>query len=116
MTLQGPEAVWSCLVWSCLHSIAACRLLHVLMLPALTSALAEWLTAALHSLCSGPELRSVGEACTAPQARNLALCGQLQEVHRSLTTLLPRLPPSAAAALGYAVLPNFLLPSFPPDM
>jgi hypothetical protein len=32
--------------------------------------------------------------------RNIALCSQLQEVHRSLVTLLPRLPGPAAAALS----------------
>jgi hypothetical protein len=52
---------------------------------------------------AGPDLRSVAGACTGGQARNIALCGQLAEVHRSLATLLPRLPPPAAAALACAL-------------
>lgn len=47
-------------------------------------------------------------ACTGPQARNLSLFGQLQEVHRSISTLLPRLPPSAAASLGYYASPPLM--------
>lgn len=34
-----------------------------------------------------------------PQLRNIALCSQLQEAHRSLAALLPRLPAPAAAPL-----------------
>lgn len=37
------------------------------------------------------------------QVRNIALCSQLQEVHRSLAGLLPRLPASAALALAPAM-------------
>jgi hypothetical protein len=41
-----------------------------------------------------------GGGANAAQVRNIALCSQLQEVHRSLVTLLPRLPAPAAAALA----------------
>jgi hypothetical protein len=41
-----------------------------------------------------------GGGANAAQVRNIALCSQLQEVHRSLVTLLPRLPAPAAAALS----------------
>ncbi|WIA37300.1 hypothetical protein OEZ86_014238 [Tetradesmus obliquus] len=60
---------------------------------------AEYMAAA------GPELRQVslgpgaGGGANAAQVRNIALCSQLQEVHRSLVTLLPRLPAPATAAL-----------------
>lgn len=47
------------------------------------------------SLGPGP-----GGAANGGQVRNIALCSQLQEVHRSLVTLLPRLPGPAAAALS----------------
>lgn len=40
-----------------------------------------------------------GGGANASQLRNIALCSQLQEVHRSMITLLPRLPAAAAAAL-----------------
>lgn len=50
-------------------------------------------------LYAGPDLRSVAGACTGAQARNIALCSQLTEVHRSLAALLARLPPPAAASL-----------------
>ena len=53
-------------------------------------------------LCAGPDLRSVAGACTGAQARNIALCSQLTEVHRSLAALLARLPPPAAASLACA--------------
>eukprot|EP00884_Botryococcus_braunii_P012366 jgi/Botrbrau1/2112/Bobra.0093s0019.1 len=49
---------------------------------------------------AGPETRTVAGACSAGQQRNITLCGQLQEVHRSVAALLPRLPPQAAATLG----------------
>ncbi|KAF8065824.1 COG5 [Scenedesmus sp. PABB004] len=60
---------------------------------------AEYMAAA------GPELRQValgpGAGGANPaQLRNIALCSQLQEVHRSMLTLLPRLPAPAAAALA----------------
>lgn len=49
----------------------------------------------------GPELRTVGNTCTAAQARNIALCNALQELHRSMAALAPRLPgPAALALLG----------------
>ena len=49
----------------------------------------------------GSEIRAIGGggACTAAQARNISLCNALQEVHRSVGALTPRLPPTAAAAL-----------------
>jgi len=55
---------------------------------------------------TGPEVRVVpgpGSPATPPQVRNIALCSSLQEVHRSLVSLLPRLPPAAAPALGAAL-------------
>ncbi|DBA86122.1 hypothetical protein WJX77_008098 [Trebouxia sp. C0004] len=48
---------------------------------------------------AGPEMRQVGGPSSSGQQRNMRLCSQLQEVHRSLLTLLPRLQPPAAAAL-----------------
>ncbi len=45
----------------------------------------------------------VGAAATAAQARNIALCSQLQEVHRSLGGFTGRLPAAAAQALGAAL-------------
>lgn len=64
-----------------------------------------------YSAASGPELRqmapsSSGGATAGPnsaQLRNIALCSQLQETHRSLSALLTRLPPTAAPALGGAL-------------
>lgn len=43
---------------------------------------------------------SAGAGAAPAQQRNIALCSQLQEVHRSLSTLLPRLPGAASAALA----------------
>lgn len=40
-----------------------------------------------------------GGGANPAQLRNIALCSQLQEVHRSMHSLLPRLPTPAAAAL-----------------
>lgn len=40
------------------------------------------------------------DSCPTPQVRNIALCSQLQEVHRSLVSLLPRLPAPAAMVLA----------------
>ncbi|CAL8469379.1 g8920 [Coccomyxa elongata] len=48
---------------------------------------------------TGPDVRQVGGACTSAQLRNITLCCQLNEVHRSLVSLLPRLPAHAAAAI-----------------
>lgn len=48
---------------------------------------------------TGPEVRSITGPCTSAQLRNIALSSALQEVHRSLATLLPRMPPAAAAVL-----------------
>ncbi len=53
---------------------------------------------------AGPDVRQVGGACTSAQLRNITLCCQLNEVHRSLVSLLPRLPAHAAAALKCAPL------------
>ena len=44
-------------------------------------------------------MRQVSGACTSAQLRNITLCSQLNEVHRSLMNLLPRLPAQAAANL-----------------
>lgn len=44
-------------------------------------------------------MRQVGGPCSPGQLRNMKLCSQVQEVHRSLLTLLPRMHPPAAAAL-----------------
>ena len=43
----------------------------------------------------------MGGACTSAQLRNITLCSQLNEVHRSLMNLLPRLPAQATANLRY---------------
>ncbi|KXZ51911.1 hypothetical protein GPECTOR_11g39 [Gonium pectorale] len=66
-----------------------------------------------YSAASGPELQQLSTSSTAAgadgagpnasQLRNIALCSQLQETHRSLSTLLARLPPTAAPALGGAL-------------
>ncbi|EIE21637.1 hypothetical protein COCSUDRAFT_30131 [Coccomyxa subellipsoidea C-169] len=48
---------------------------------------------------TGPDVRQMGGACTSAQLRNITLCSQLNEVHRSLANLLPRLPTQAAATL-----------------
>ena len=49
----------------------------------------------------GPELRTVGGSCAAAQSRNISLCNALQELHRSMAALAPRLPgPAAVALLG----------------
>lgn len=53
---------------------------------------------------SGPDLRQMGGACTSAQLRNITLCCQLNEVHRSLANLLARLPSHAAAVFKYAEL------------
>ncbi|GBF91082.1 hypothetical protein Rsub_03938 [Raphidocelis subcapitata] len=57
-----------------------------------------------YAAATGPELRAVtlspsAGGATAAQLRNIALASQLQEIHRSLVTLLPRLPQQVAAAL-----------------
>ena len=49
--------------------------------------------------CAGPEMRQVAGPCGPGQLRNMGLCSQLQEVHRSLLTQLPRLQAPAVAAL-----------------
>ncbi|EFJ53077.1 component of oligomeric golgi complex 5 [Volvox carteri f. nagariensis] len=62
-----------------------------------------------YSAASGPELRQLtagdggSTGPNAAQLRNIALCSQLQETHRSLSALLTRLPPTAAPALGGAL-------------
>ncbi|KAF5842008.1 hypothetical protein DUNSADRAFT_9888 [Dunaliella salina] len=63
---------------------------------ALLSEKAEYMAA------TGPEVRAVshGAPASAAQTRNIALCSQLQEVHRSLSSLLPKLPQTASPALG----------------
>ncbi|CAK0784167.1 hypothetical protein CVIRNUC_007370 [Coccomyxa viridis] len=48
---------------------------------------------------TGPDVRQMGGACTSAQLRNITLCSQLNEVHRSLMNLLPRLPAQATANL-----------------
>ena len=53
----------------------------------------------------------MGGACTSAQARNIALCCQLQEVHRALAAQLARLPAPAAAALRYSLISSQLLGS-----
>lgn len=51
------------------------------------------MAARVHLLAaSGQELRSVAGAASPAQLRNIALCSQLNEVHRSFILLLPRLP------------------------
>lgn len=48
----------------------------------------------------------MGGACTSVQLRNMTLCSQLNEVHRSLMNLLPRMPAQAAANLRCAASVN----------
>lgn len=67
-------------------------------------ALAMLAQRAEYMAAAGPELRALalspgGGGATPAQQRNIALASQLQEVHRSLTTLLPRLPAPVAGAL-----------------
>mmetsp|Transcript_14383 Transcript_14383/g.31097 ORF Transcript_14383/g.31097 Transcript_14383/m.31097 type:complete len:825 (+) Transcript_14383:68-2542(+) len=54
---------------------------------------------------TGPDVRAVaaGTPANPAQLRNIALCSQLQEVHRSLSSLLPRLPQTASPALQNAL-------------
>lgn len=47
----------------------------------------------------GPDLRSVTGPINAAQSRNISLCNCLQEVHRSLAGICPRLPQTAADIL-----------------
>lgn len=53
-------------------------------------------------------MRQVGGACTSAQLRNITLCSQLNEVHRSLMNLLLRLPAQAAANLRSAPDPPLI--------
>ena len=55
---------------------------------------------------TGPDVRQMGGACTSAQLRNITLCSQLNEVHRSLMNLLPRLPAQATANLRCVTPPN----------
>ncbi|GAB4821831.1 hypothetical protein N2152v2_008877 [Parachlorella kessleri] len=48
---------------------------------------------------TGPDLRSVSGTCTPAQLRSLSLCNCLQEVHRSLVALLPRMHLAATEEL-----------------
>ncbi|KAG2437843.1 hypothetical protein HXX76_005461 [Chlamydomonas incerta] len=87
--------------------------LAAMMAATAAKALALLAERAEYSAASGPELRQLapagGAAAYGPvspnasQLRNIALCSQLQETHRSLSTLLARLPPTAAPALGGAL-------------
>jgi hypothetical protein len=54
------------------------------------------------------ELRSVSGPASGAHLRNIALCSQLHEVHRSLLMLLPKLTPSAAEVRSPPVVPNAL--------
>ena len=56
------------------------------------------------SRSAGPDVRQMGGACTSAQLRNITLCSHLNEVHRSLMNLLPRLPAQATANLRCAAL------------
>lgn len=60
---------------------------------------------------AGPDVRQMGGACTSAQLRNITLCSQLNEVHRSLMNLLPRLPAQATANLRCAALVNSITPA-----
>ncbi|GLI63871.1 hypothetical protein VaNZ11_006987 [Volvox africanus] len=64
------------------------------LVPSITTAAADGSSAARGGITAGPN---------AAQLRNIALCSQLQETHRSLSTLLTRLPPTAVPALGGAL-------------
>ncbi len=55
----------------------------------------------------------MGGACSSAQLRNITLCSQLHEVHRSLLGLLPRLPAPAASTLKCA-LPQALIDPIAP--
>ena len=48
---------------------------------------------------SGPELRGLGRGCSQAQARNIALCLRLQEVHGTFQAVLARVPPPGQEAL-----------------
>lgn len=48
---------------------------------------------------SGPELRGIGRGCSQAQARNIALCLRLQEVHGTFQAVLPRVPAAGQEAL-----------------
>jgi hypothetical protein len=54
---------------------------------------------ASYMAAAGSELRQLGGSCNAAQARNISLCCALQEVHRAIVGLLPRLLPPVADCL-----------------
>ncbi|KAL6762845.1 component of oligomeric golgi complex 5 [Haematococcus lacustris] len=84
---------------------SSCSMLAALVAGTAGKALALLAERAEYMAASGPDVRalSLGQPATAAQQRNIGLCSQLQEVLRSLTALLPRLPPSAAPALSNAL-------------
>ena len=61
----------------------------------------DWYAQGVHEISlqqacvAGPEMRQVGGPASPGQQRNMRLCSQLQEAHRSLLTLLPRMQPPA---------------------
>lgn len=48
---------------------------------------------------TGPEVRAMAGTCNMAQLRNITLCSHVQDVHRSLVSLVPKLPVTAAEAL-----------------
>ncbi|KAJ9521259.1 hypothetical protein QJQ45_022970, partial [Haematococcus lacustris] len=84
---------------------SSCSMLAALVAGTAGKALALLAEKAEYMAASGPDVRalSLGQPANAAQQRNIGLCSQLQEVLRSLTALLPRLPPSAAPALSNAL-------------
>uniref|UniRef100_A0A061QRR0 Conserved oligomeric Golgi complex subunit 5 n=1 Tax=Tetraselmis sp. GSL018 TaxID=582737 RepID=A0A061QRR0_9CHLO len=61
--------------------------------------LADLAERAAHMAAAGPELRQLGGPAGPSQQRNIALCNSLQEVHRAVTGLMPRLPHPVGDAL-----------------
>ncbi|KAL6753805.1 component of oligomeric golgi complex 5 [Haematococcus lacustris] len=84
---------------------SSCSMLAALVAGTAGKALALLAERAEFMAASGPDVRalSLGQPANPAQQRNIGLCSQLQEVLRSLTALLPRLPPSAAPALSNAL-------------
>jgi len=54
---------------------------------------------ASYMAAAGSELRQLGGSCNAPQARNIALCCAVQEVHRAVLSLGPHMLPAVADCL-----------------
>lgn len=100
-SLPGPADVQKCiaLMHEELKVAGSSRQLAAMIASTVAKALALLAEKAEYMAATGPDVRQLGGAASQAQLRNIALCSQLQEVHRSLLGLLPRLPATAAAPL-----------------